>query len=490
MLFFPQKNNHARSASAQAHPLFLSVSGAQAFLCPTILSVTALMNGPATIYTVSELNRQIRGLLEGRYPFLSVSGEISNLRRPSSGHCYFTLKDESAQLKSVLFKMQHRYLLQPLEDGKQVICHGRISVYEPRGDYQLIVDTVDFHGAGNLQAAYEQLKNKLAAEGLFDQSTKRPLPPFPRHITLVTSPNGAAIHDFLHIAARRYPLTALTIYPVTVQGPTATQEIIQAIHHINQRQEADIIVLCRGGGSIEDLWPFNAEELARTIRASSVPVVNAVGHEIDFTIADFAADLRAPTPSSAAELLLPDAQTVLRQLQSIEGSLCQALQRIRREAEHRLRYVRQRMQRMPHPLDALLLRLGHLSLSLENNFEVLIERKSYQLQTAAGKLEQQNPLIALNGKKQQLELIVQRMAHAMHILLQEKEQHYREIAGVLDAVSPLATLARGYAIARTVGPRGGRIVTDARQVRSGQPLNVQVKHGSIYCRVESTDEEG
>lgn len=242
------------------------------------------------IFSVSELTSSIKSMLEGRFPFISVAGEISNLRRPASGHLYFTLKDDRAQIKTVLFKTQQRYLEKTPRDGQMVVCQGRLTVYEPRGDYQLIVDAMDFHGAGALQLAFEQLKKKLAAEGLFDQEDKKPLPALPRHITLVTSPTGAAVHDFIRIAQSRYPQIRIAVFPVAVQGDAAAGEIQEAILEINNQMHTDIIVLCRGGGSIEDLWAFNDEQLAREIRYSNIPVVSAVGHEIDFTIADFAAD--------------------------------------------------------------------------------------------------------------------------------------------------------------------------------------------------------
>ena len=252
------------------------------------------------IFTVTEINDSIRGILEVQFPFVSVAGEISNLRQPLSGHCYFTLKDDKAQIRAVLFKMQQRYLSAMPADGQMVICHGRISVYEARGEYQLIVDTIDFHGTGIMQLEFERLKQKLAAEGLFDEETKKQLPYLPEHITLVTSPKGAAVHDFIRIAQSRCPLTKIAVFPVSVQGDAAAGEISRAIAAINKHLKTDIIVLCRGGGSLEDLWAFNEEKVARAIDASTIPVVSAVGHEIDYTIADFVADLRAPTPSGAA----------------------------------------------------------------------------------------------------------------------------------------------------------------------------------------------
>ena len=441
------------------------------------------MNTPSHIYTVSELNKHIRSLLEGRFPFISVSGEVSDLRKPYSGHLYFTLKDGQAQIKGVLFKLQQRYLAEPLQNGKKVICRGRISVYEPRGDYQLIIDTVDFHGAGNLQAAFEQLKKKLAAEGLFDENIKKELPAFPNNITLITSPDGAAVHDFIKIAKRRYPLSSITIVPVAVQGQQAAGEIIEAIRTVNSIESTDIIVLCRGGGSIEDLWCFNDEQLARAIRQSSIPVVSAVGHEIDFTIADFAADLRAPTPSGAAEMLLPDSKELQKNINTFNNALFQAAQRTIREYEHRFRYSRQRLSHMAHPVDTLLLKVSQLSMALENNFAKVIERKMQVLQEKKSRIERHNPTAVLSAHTQKLALLEQRMTHAISMLLQTKELQYKNSVSVLDAVSPLATLARGYAIARKKD-RAKTIITNADQVIGGEKIELQVQHGHIRCRVE------
>lgn len=441
------------------------------------------MDRPSHIYTVSELNKQIRSLLEGRFPFISVSGEVTDLRKPYSGHIYFTLKDGHAQVKGVLFKMQQRYLAEPLQNGKQVICRGRISVYEPRGDYQLIVDAVDFHGAGNLQAAFEQLKKKLATEGLFDEKVKKELPKFPNNITLITSPDGAAVHDFIKIAKRRYPNTTLTIVPVAVQGHQAPAEIIEALSTVNNLKATDIVVLCRGGGSIEDLWCFNDEQLARAIRRSCIPVVSAVGHEIDFTIADFAADLRAPTPSGAAEMLLPDAMELQKNIEAFNNALLQALQRTIRESEHRFRYSRQRLSHMAHPVDTLLLKVSQLGMTLENNISTGLERKKLALQEQKTRIERHNPTAVLSAHSQRVALLEQRMTHAVFMLLQEKDLQYKNLVGVLDAISPLATLARGYAIARKKD-RARTIITDAGQVTEGEKIELQVQHGHILCRVE------
>jgi exodeoxyribonuclease VII large subunit len=442
------------------------------------------------ILTVSELNSAIRGLLEGRFPFVSVAGEISNLHKPSSGHLYFTLKDAGAQIKAVLFKMQQRYLAQIPKDGTQVLCRGRISVYEPRGDYQLIVDTIEVHGAGALQQAFEQLKRQLAVEGLFDEHLKRPLPPFPAHITLITAPQGAAVHDFIRIATRRFPPIRIAVYPAAMQGDQAAAGIIRALEAINARAATDLIVLCRGGGSSEDLWAFNDEHLARAIRASALPVVSAVGHEIDFTIADFAADLRAPTPSGAAELLVPDGEALRTLINQQQARMGRTLRHQLDWIEQRIRLARQRLSTMPHPLDRLLLRLDHLTMRLEHALAAILAGQERRLDQATLHLARLNPRHRLDLHGHRLHALGSRLAQAIRSRLQFKEEQFGLAAGVLHAVSPLATLARGYAIVRTIEGKG-QIITEATQVRPGTKVEVTLHRGQLVCRVErGEDNEG
>ncbi len=440
------------------------------------------------ILTVSELNGSIRTLLENRFPFISVAGEISNLHRPYSGHLYFTLKDANAQIKAVLFKTQQRYLPEPPKDGMHVVCRGRISVYEPRGEYQLIVDTVDFRGAGALQLAFEQLKSRLAAEGLFDEHLKRPPPSLPRHITLITSPQGAAVHDFIRIATRRYPPIRIAVYPVTVQGDRAAAEMIQALADINAGPATDVIVLCRGGGSIEDLWAFNDEQLARAIRRSRLPVVSAVGHEIDFTIADFAADLRAPTPSGAAELLVPDRQALQRRVENCRARLQRTMGNRIERYQQRLLLARHQLEAMPHPLDRLMLQVDQMSLSLELSIKTRLAAKAQQLARAAFHLEQRNPAHRLALHTQQVRGLHKRTTQAIRSLVQTKEEQFAQAAGVLQAVSPLATLARGYAIVRKIEGKK-KVVTAESQVMVNQRLEVRLHHGALRCRVEAKEED-
>lgn len=440
------------------------------------------------ILTVTELNSAIRNVLEGRFPFVSVAGEISNLHKPYSGHLYFTLKDSGAQIKAVLFKMQQRYLAQIPKDGAHVVCRGRISVYEPRGDFQLIVDTIDFHGAGALQQAFEQLKKRLANEGLFDEHLKRRLPPFPAHVTLVTSPQGAAVHDFTRIASRRWPALRIAVYPVAVQGEQAAADMVAALRDINALATTEIIVLCRGGGSAEDLHAFNDEQLARAIRASAVPVVSAVGHEIDFTIADFAADLRAPTPSGAAELLTPDSEALLRTIGQIRTRLYRILLARTDRLQQRLRLARQRLETMPHPLDRLALRIDHLAVRLEHAFHGALNVRQQRLERAAFAVERHCPAHRVELHGQRLNELRSRLVQAAKSQLQAKEEQFGRMASILQAVGPLATLARGYAIVRTTGGRR-RIVTQSHQVRTGETVEVILHSGLLLCRVEHSGQE-
>jgi len=319
------------------------------------------INFTNTVQSVTEITRSIKGILEHGFAFVAVNGEISNLRRPYSGHLYFTLKDDNAQLKAVLFKSQSRYLEKELRDGAQVICRGRVSVYEARGDYQIIVDSVDFAGAGAKHLAFEKLKRRLEAEGLFAADHKLPLPFLPHKIALITSPQGAAVHDFLKIASRRFPAVPIEIYPAPMQGEQAAAAIIQALELI-QKRDCDVIVICRGGGSLEDLWPFNNEELARKIYNCSLPVVSAIGHEVDFTILDLVADERSPTPTAAAEAVLPDCRVLSQTVSQNRNHLIEAMNR-------RLTALRQRDRGpMPSPRGSGSRPAGHSS-ALRTNRE-------------------------------------------------------------------------------------------------------------------------
>lgn len=436
-------------------------------------------------FTVSGLTSAIKKILEQRYPFINVAGEITNLRKPASGHCYFTLKDSQAQIKAVLFKMQCRYLEKPPKEGQMVVCKGRISVYEPRGDYQLIVDTMDFHGSGALQLSFEKLKTKLAQEGLFDQTDKKKIPPFPHHITLITSPTGAAVHDFIKIAVKRFPGIHISIFPVPVQGETAAEKMRQAIRDVNALLDTDIIVLTRGGGSIEDLWAYNDEQLARTIKNSSIPVVSAVGHEIDFTIADFAADLRAPTPSGAAEMILPDGSGIQHRIQELSRRICQAVLSRLDSYQGQLLLYNQQLASAAHPIDSLLLRLDHLSANLQHAINTIISSASSRLGDEQNRLQNNNPSRSLTFFQNHVHELENKLNAAVCRLLKEKTQNLKKTCALLDAVSPLATLARGYAIARKKNKKKS-VLCNTNQVRKGETIEVILFEGNLECEIVAT----
>lgn len=434
------------------------------------------------IYTISELNTSIRRLLEQRFTWLSVTGEISNLRRPYSGHLYFTLKDDQSQLKAVLFKMQQRYLEQQPADGLEVICHGRLSVYEPRGDYQLIVDSIDFHGSGALRAAFEKLKKKLDAEGLFDQEQKQKLPVIPAHITLVTSPKGAAVHDFLRIARRRFPGVQLAVYPVSVQGPQAAPEMIQALGLLNASSNTEIIVLCRGGGSMEDLQAYNDEQLARAIFTSNIPVVSAVGHEIDFSIADLVSDLRAPTPSAAAELLVPDKETLKNEINSLRHRLIRMQQLRLERLSDKLILQRQKLGDLSAFLAGLFLRVDQQSMLLVHRITNLLGEAQQKIGEVQLRLERHNPEHRLRAAETSLTTLKNTLTRAMQQILSMHTQKIKQQSQLLEAVGPRNTLARGYAIVRK--KKSMEVVMDSTRIHPGEQALITLDRGSMDVTVD------
>lgn len=436
------------------------------------------------IYTVSELNGRIRTLLEQRFAYLSVAGEITNLRQPYSGHIYFSLKDAQGQLKAVLFKMQQRYLEQDPADGQQVICSGRIGVYEPRGDYQLIVDTIDFHGAGALRAAFEQLKQKLDKEGLFDPAAKKEPPMLPRHITLVTSPRGAAVHDFIRIATRRFAGVRLAIYPVAVQGETAASEMVRAIERIERWNKTDVIVLCRGGGSMEDLMPYNDEQLARAIYRAGLPVVSAIGHEIDFTIADFVSDLRAPTPSAAAELLVPDRAELALRVNQLGKRLVRIQERHLERLREQLVTQRQRLKRIRTRIEMLMQVIDQRGQALVHAMQGQLARMERRLEQGRLLLEQRNPVARLEVARTRLDNLRSRLLRAMQSRLDLQAQRLEQQKILLDAVSPKNTLARGYAI---MLDSAGRVVRASHQLTAGEMARVLLHRGSVHVKIEKVE---
>jgi exodeoxyribonuclease VII large subunit len=444
------------------------------------------------ILTVTELTRSIRGILETELPFVTVCGEISNLRQPYSGHLYFTLKDDSAQLKGVLFKQQQKYLRQLPEDGQQVICRGRISVYEARGEYQLIIDYLERLGTGELQIAFENLKQKLAEEGLFDQDHKKEVPAFPARIALVTSPKGAAVFDFLKVARHRFPSLPIEIFPVRVQGKEAAPEICGAMATLNQRKQSDVIVLCRGGGSIEDLWPFNEESVARAIYGSAIPVVSAIGHEIDFTIADFVADLRTPTPTAAAEAIVPNRQILREHIQRLKQLLARTISQTIREKRHLIN-IQQRMLGDPRSLITHnLLHLDNVYSSLVHGYRRHLYTLSMQLGSLSGKLHKFNPVQQLTYKQQWTRELTRRLQSVMLQHLDKKVNRLTAATTLLEAISPLGVLGRGYAVVRSGHKEKppGELIRSTRQVTVGKDLEVILQEGKLGCKVTEIKKDG
>jgi exodeoxyribonuclease VII large subunit len=440
------------------------------------------------ILTVSQLNDNIKTFLEESFGVLWVEGEVSNLRRPQSGHVYFTLKDDKSQIRAVYFRPYGvRAVRFDLEDGMKILCRARLSAYPPRGEYQLIVESVEPQGLGALQKAFEQLKARLAAEGLFDASRKKPLPFLPRRIGVITSPTGAVIRDILNITRRRFPSVNILIAPARVQGAQATGEIITALRRLHAWGEVDVIVIARGGGSLEDLAPFNDEALAREICRSTIPVVSAVGHETDFTVCDFAADLRAPTPSAAAELVVPRKIELQENLHDLRLRLLAAQNRCLARQRERLASLAGRF-RDPRRF------LADYAIHVDDLRERLQRALAHQTESAAGRLKPlQARLLGFDPRRRIREqsLLLSGLAKSLrggwNHFLWERREKLQKNAALLSSLNPLAVLRRGYSITRRLPE--GEIVRDAKQLAPGNRLGIQLASGRIEARVEALQGE-
>ncbi|MEZ5540273.1 MAG: exodeoxyribonuclease VII large subunit [Pseudomonadales bacterium] len=440
------------------------------------------MTSTEHIFSVTELNRRARQLLETHLATVWVRGEISNLAIPSSGHWYFTLKDDKAQVRCAMFRGQNALLRFKPEHGMQVIARGRVGLYEGRGDYQLVVEGLQLEGAGNLQLAFEQLKSKLEAEGLFDEDFKQALPDIPQHIAIITSPTGAAIQDIVSVFKRRFPAALLSIFPVPVQGADAAPAIVKAIQLANTQHDIDVIIIARGGGSLEDLWAFNEEIVARAIFSSEIPIISAVGHETDFTIGDFVADARAPTPSAAAEMLSPDINDFFALLSHytslFQKQLQQTIAQQRQQLLHlikRLRHPGQILREQQQKLDHLEWRL--LQAPISQHIKL-----TQRLHQAAQTLQQHNPAQQVQASHFQLERLQTRLLNATRSHLMQQQQALARCATALDNLSPLNTLKRGYTIATT---NDGQVLTHIDQVHANMAFDLQLQGGALQATVRS-----
>ena len=435
-----------------------------------------------TILTVTRLTALLRGVLEENFEHVWVQGEISNLSIPSSGHLYFSLKDSGAQLRCVMFKGAAKNLKFRPGDGMGLIARGRISVYDQRGEYQLVCDYLEPAGIGALQLAFVQLKEKLSREGLFSEERKRPMPPFPRRLGVITSPTGAAIHDILNVLKRRFSSLEILIYPVRVQGEGAGLEIARAVEEMNRLNQVDVLIVGRGGGSLEDLWAFNEEAVARAVHRSRIPVISAVGHETDWTICDFVADLRAPTPSAAAELVIASAEELRHRVEALNH-------RLQRAMEARLSLLESKISSLRRMLHDPSSTLGHLSQRVDD----LSERLHLALQTATarrrecfnrleGVLMHHSPARQVDHLRHNLLLLSTRAERHMVQHLENHKQGFAVCAARLEVLSPLRTLTRGYSIATRIAD--AMVVTNAGSLTEGERLRLSFNSGEAVCIVE------
>jgi exodeoxyribonuclease VII large subunit len=482
------------------------------------------------VYPVSRIVREARMLLEGSFPLIWVEGEISNLAMPGSGHIYFTLKDEVAQVRCAMFRNRNRQLRFTPENGMQVLLRVRVTLYEGRGEFQLVVEHMEEAGSGALQRAYEALKQRLGQEGLFDEAHKKPLPAMPATIGIISSPDGAAVHDILSVLKRRFPAVDVILYPVAVQGETSARQLVEAVKLADSRKDCDLLIISRGGGSLEDLWSFNDEQLARAIYDCELPVISAVGHEVDFTIADFVADVRAPTPSAAAEMAVPDAKQLLATVNNLMQRLTARTQQwLSGEQRHLLHLqrrlprpdlqIRQQTQslnqfkrmldvawlrqqqnraqrvdylaaRLKHPqaqIDSQHARLNNLLHRLQTAFRAQQKQAEQWVSTLQSRLRRQMPLQQVaaqeqhvSGLKRQLDKLIQAQLTSAEAML---TQHMRTLA----AVSPLNTLERGYSITRFADSE--EVITRSEQVKPGDALRIKLHQGEIDCEVKSAGKQ-
>ena len=439
------------------------------------------------VYTISRLNQEVRALLEGHFPLLWIEGEISNLARPSSGHLYFALKDEQAQVRCALFRMRNRGLGFTPDNGMQVLVRARVSLYEGRGEFQLIVEEMEQAGDGALRRAFELLKQRLAAQGLFDAAHKRPLPRLPQRIGVITSPTGAALRDILTTLRRRFPAIPVLIYPVPVQGVGAADKIARAVRLASERADCDVLILARGGGSLEDLWAFNEEVVAHAVYDCRIPLVAGIGHETDITIADFAADQRAATPTAAAELVSPDATEWIQQFARYQRRLGA---RIQTQIKYHRQALRGLAQRVQHPRQRLLRqaqRLDELEQRLHHARRMVYRHAVSRLAELKAHLQRHSPMQRLIQAHLACGHLSQRLRAAHSLLSERWRGQLASVTRALDAVSPLATLGRGYAIIKRLPD--GQVVRKPRDIAVGDRVEARLARGRLLCNIDKIHED-
>jgi exodeoxyribonuclease VII large subunit len=438
------------------------------------------------IYNVTRLNREVRAVLEGSFPSVWVQGEISNLAQPASGHIYFSLKDQYSQVRCAMFQNRRRGLKFNPDNGVSVLIRANVSLYENRGEYQLLVEHMEPVGDGALQRAFEELKQKLFKEGLFDEAHKKPVPHMARTIGIITSPTGAAIRDILTVLKRRFPLANIIIYPTAVQGETAPDQIIAMLKTAERRRECDVLILARGGGSLEDLWAFNNEKLARVIFGCSLPIVTGIGHEIDFTIADFVADHRAPTPSAAAEIVSQDQTQLNNYLLQTNRKLSRLMNIVVGDLKQKMYQLE---KRLPHPVRTIQMisqRLDHVSTQLIHLVQARMSSKNRQLADLNLEIQRYNPVQLLRANMAHCHQLQQRLSRSIKLSLNHFENLLANANRALEAISPLATLNRGYAI---VQQQDGTIVRDATKLKPDETINTRFARGSIESKVKKINNE-
>ena len=442
---------------------------------------------PGDIYTISRLNREVRRVLEDVFPPIWVQGELTNLAKPASGHLYFTLKDNAAQVRCAMFKNHQSGVRFTPENGMLVMARANIGLYEGRGEYQLIIESLEPAGTGSLQIAFEALKQKLATEGLFAAEHKKPLPIFPQTIGIITSATGAAIQDILSVLKRRYAYAKVIIYPVPVQGEGSAIKIASAIKQADQREECDVLIISRGGGSLEDLWSFNEELVAREIFACDTPIISGVGHEIDFTIADFVADHRAPTPSGAAELVSPDSIETITKLKQTEEKLIRQQQQLIQNLHRRIEYL---SVQIPHPkqrLTELIQRTDEYAMRLKHHLENILSDRKMLLSGWSQRISDSNPAHKISHQIEKVKYLQSQFEKSITHILEKSKSDISRLQHILQTVSPVSTLDRGYAI--VTDTKTNSIVTNTRNLHVGDKIRITLSKADIDTTIDGINEK-